>query len=133
MYVADFSDWIVDNEARLREMYKGLSLMTTEDRERMYTRKQVREVLEAGEFLKALGYPTQKEAINFVRDGNVINIPHSVDDVKRFFDIYGLQVPAIRGKTVRMHVTRLGREDTEAQTREIKQQELAMDVMYAMG
>jgi hypothetical protein len=133
MYVADFSDWIVDDEARLREMYEGLSLMTTEERERMYMRKQVHKVLEAGEFLKALGYPTEKEAINFVRDGNIINIPHSVDDVKRFFDIYGPQVPAIRGKTVKMRVTWSGHEDTEAKNQEIKRQELAMDVMHTAG
>jgi hypothetical protein len=45
MYVADFSDWIVGDEARLQEMYKGLSLMTTEDRERLYNRQQVRKAL----------------------------------------------------------------------------------------
>jgi hypothetical protein len=119
MYVADFSDWIVDDKTRLQEMYKGLSLMTTEDRERMYMRNQVQKALEAGEFLRVLGYPTEKEAINFVRDGNVINIPHSMDDVKRFFDIYGPQVPAIRGKTVRMHVTCSGHEDTKLRPRNV--------------
>jgi hypothetical protein len=30
--LADFSDWIVDREAQLREMYEGLSPMTTEDK-----------------------------------------------------------------------------------------------------
>jgi hypothetical protein len=133
MYVTDFSDWIVDDEAQLQEMYTGLSLMTTEDRERMYTRKQVCKALEAGEFLRVLGYPTEKEAINFVKDGNANNIPHSVDNVKRFFDIYGPQVSSIRGKMVKMHVNRSGREDTEAQIQELKNQELAMDVMHAAG
>jgi hypothetical protein len=99
----------------------------------MYTRKQVHKVLEAVEFLRALGYPTEKEAINFVRDGNVINIPHSVDNVKHFFDIYGPQVSAIRGKTVRMHVTRSGHEETEAQTLEWTHQELVMELMFAAG
>jgi len=28
MYIADFSEWIVDKEDRVREMHTGLSLMT---------------------------------------------------------------------------------------------------------
>jgi hypothetical protein len=45
MYVADFSDWVVDDEDRVQELYSGLSLMTEADRERMYTRKEVRRSL----------------------------------------------------------------------------------------
>ncbi len=56
-----------------------------------------------------------------------------MDDVKRFFDIYGPQVSSVRGKTVKMHVNRSGREDTEAQTQELKNQELAMDIMHTAG
>jgi len=55
MYVADFTDWIVDDETCLQEMYQGLSLMTVSDRERMYTCKEVHKALEAGELLKSLG------------------------------------------------------------------------------
>ncbi len=95
MYVADFSDCVVHNKGRVQELYDGLSLMTVANRERMYTRKEVRKALEAGEFLRALGYPTEKEALNFVRNGNVTNIPYSVDEVKRFYDIYGAQVAGI--------------------------------------
>jgi hypothetical protein len=31
MYVADFSDWVVDNEDRVQELHSGLSLMTAAD------------------------------------------------------------------------------------------------------
>jgi hypothetical protein len=34
--------------------------MTVKDKEDLYTRKEVRRALEAGEFLKALGYPSLK-------------------------------------------------------------------------
>ena len=84
MYVANFTDWIVVDEARLQEIYQGLSLMTASDRESMYTRKEVCKALEAGEFLKSLRYPTEREAISIVRDGNVLNIPYRVDVVRRF-------------------------------------------------
>jgi hypothetical protein len=53
----------------------------------MYTRKEVCKAVEAGEFLRALGYPTEKEALNYVRGGNVTNIPYSVNEVKCFYDI----------------------------------------------
>jgi hypothetical protein len=58
--------------------------MTASDRESMYTRKEVCKALEAGEFLKSLRYPTEREAISIVRDGNVLNIPYRVDVVRRF-------------------------------------------------
>jgi hypothetical protein len=40
--------------------------------------------------LIALGYPTEKEAINMaIRDGNLLlNIPYSADDIYRFYDIF---------------------------------------------
>ena len=34
LYIADFSDWVVDNDNRVEEMYTGLNLMTAAERER---------------------------------------------------------------------------------------------------
>jgi hypothetical protein len=89
MWVADFSEWIISEEDHAQELCAQLNLMTVSEKEDLYTRKDVLRALEAGEFLKSLGYPTQREAIGLVRDGNVRNVPHTVEDVKRFFDIYG--------------------------------------------
>jgi hypothetical protein len=75
MYIADFSDWVVEDEERVFELHSDLALKTVEDRESLYTKKQVQKALEAGEFLRSMGYPTLKEAVNIVRDGNVRNIP----------------------------------------------------------
>jgi hypothetical protein len=33
-----------------------------------------------------------KEVIDIVKDGNVLNIPHTVEDVRRFYDFYGAHV-----------------------------------------
>ena len=85
--------------------------MTVSDKENLYTRKEVHRALEAGEFLKALGYPSEKDALEVLRAGNVRNIPHSPDDVRRFYTIYGPQVEAIRGKITKNHVkTRIFRD-----------------------
>ena len=64
-----------------------LCLMTVTDREALYTKKEVHKVLKAGDFLKALGYPTEAEGLRIVSNGSVLNVPHSTVDVKRFFDI----------------------------------------------
>jgi hypothetical protein len=106
LYVADFSDWIVSDQDREEELHAGLNLMTVANRESMYSSKQARKALEAGEFLRALECPSEKEAVDIIRNGNVTNIPHCVDDVRWFFDIYSQQVPALRGKTMHKHPTR---------------------------
>jgi hypothetical protein len=84
MYVADFSDWLAVDQQRVKQLYTGLSLMTVSDKENLYTRKEVCRALEAGEFPKALGYPSERDALEVLRAGNVRNIPHSPDDIRRF-------------------------------------------------
>jgi len=45
MYVADFSDWLVDDKDRVSEIHTDLCLQTVEERESLYPRKQVRKAL----------------------------------------------------------------------------------------
>jgi hypothetical protein len=131
MWVADFTDWIVEEE-ELHDMRTSLSLLTVEDKEALYTRREVRKALEAGEFLHSLGYPTQKEAMAIVRDGNVTNVPYSAEDVKRFFDIYGAQLPGIRGRSMNRKAKHKTSEDRGARL-QIKSQEMTADVMHVTG
>jgi hypothetical protein len=116
MYVADFTDWLVDDK----------------ERESLYSRKQVRWALEAGEYLRALGYPSMQDAINLVRDGNVRNVPYGVEDVRRFFDIHGAQIPALRGKTTRRHAKGAVMEDLQAKM-QLTEQTMVADVMHVVG
>jgi hypothetical protein len=37
MYVADFSDWLVEDQDRVEKLYSGLSLMTVKEKEILYT------------------------------------------------------------------------------------------------
>jgi len=132
MYVADFSDWLVEDEERVAEITTDLCLATVEERESLYSRKQVRRALDAGECLRALGYPSLQDAVNIVKDGNVRNVPYGVEDVRRFFDIYGAQVPALRGKTTRRHAKGTTMEDTQAKL-QLTNQVLVADVMHVVG
>jgi hypothetical protein len=84
----------------------------------MDSSKDVHQALEAGEFRQAMGRPIQAEVLSMIQNRNVTNVSHSVDDVKWFYEIYGLQVAGIRGRTVKKHVKRqtapksASREDT---------------------
>jgi hypothetical protein len=89
-------------------------------------------VLEAGDFLKALGYPTEAEALRIVSDGSVLNVPHSTVDVKRFFDIYGAQVPSLRGKATRRHV-KVHRVENPTSKMQITDQQVVADMIHVAG
>jgi hypothetical protein len=132
MWVGDFSDWIVSDEDRLQELHTDLSLMTVREKEDLYTRREVRKALEAGEFLKSLGYPTQKEALGIVRDGNVKNIPYTANDINRFFDIYGPQVAGVRGRTMKRTPSNTAELDQGAKM-QLTFQEMSADIMHVGG
>jgi hypothetical protein len=66
MYVADFLDWLVHEDNVAQELCSGLNLLTVQDKESLYTRREVRKALEAGEFLKALGYPSERDALKIL-------------------------------------------------------------------
>jgi hypothetical protein len=63
--------------------------MTAEEHEHMYTRMEVKHALQAKEFIKSSDYSSRNEAIHLIRDGNINNIPVSVQDVNSYYDIYG--------------------------------------------
>jgi len=132
MYVADFSDWIVEDEESPKEVHTDLCLSTVEERESLYSRKQVCKALEAGEYLRAMGYPSLNDAVNIVRDGNVRNTPYGVEVVRRFFDIYGAQIPELRGKTTRRYPNVATMEDFAAK-HQITHQTMVADVMLVCG
>ena len=95
--VADFSKWI---SRFYQESDYQLTLMTTKEREHLYSKREVRNALEAKEFIKNAGYPSLKEALHMARDGNLVGIPHSAEDINRLYDIYGPPVESIHGKMV---------------------------------
>ena len=126
MYVADFSEWL---DGKNTENNENINLMTTQERESLLTSKEVKKALEAKEFLRKAGYPSPKEANHLVNDGNVLNIPHTGEHIRNYFDTYGAMVESVRGKTTKQHV-----KVTESNAKIGKQrtmQTLTSDVMFA--
>ena len=54
LYIADMSDWIKDS---YQENDNSLFFLTVAEKEHMYTRKERRKALQAGEFVKNTGFP----------------------------------------------------------------------------
>jgi hypothetical protein len=135
MYVADFLEWIQGDDVT-NDYYEAedidLVLMTAQERENLYTKKEVERAKEAGEFLRTVGYLSVKEAMHLIRDGNLVNVPYSVDDIRRYYTTYGPQVAAARGKTTKQHEKSTERADIGAMEQQTMQ-ELCTDVMYAAG
>jgi hypothetical protein len=129
LYVADFSNWISDtyNESNLM-----LSLMTIEEREHMYTRKEKRRALEAREFIKNAGYPSRNEAIHMVRDGNINNVPVTVNDINNYYDIYGPMVEIVRGKTTGRAARTFDAGVDAGLKEQQKMQVMTSDIMYLL-
>jgi hypothetical protein len=61
-----------------------------------------------------------------------MNVPYSKKDVHRFFDIYGAQIPGLRGKKTKRHVLPLVKVDMDSKLQIISQEVLA-EVMYTAG
>ena len=129
LYVADFSDWM---DPDYEECNALLSLLTVEEKEHMYTRKEIKHALQAKEFIKNAGYPSRNEAIHLIRDGNINNVPVGVDDVNRYYDIYGPMVEQVRGKSTTKKVRFIGDETDSGLKEQRKIQKLTSDVMYLM-
>ncbi len=49
------------------------SLMTTDECEHLYTKKEVKLALEAKEFIKNAGYSSLKEAVHLAQDVSIID------------------------------------------------------------
>ena len=109
-----------------------MSLVTIMNRENMYTKKDRAKAIEAGEFIKNSVYSTKEEAIALVRDGNIENVPHTVEDIKRYYDIYGQDPEFHKGRATKSNPKRKVRFD-EGVREQIKVQTLYTDVMHLFG
>ena len=101
LYVADFTPWIKDGD--LSQARQPLSLATIKS-EINLTKKEKCNAKEAMEFVRNAGYPSEKEAIHMVRDGNIRDIPHDVQGVKDGFRHIGEPVESVRGKLTKKKI-----------------------------
>jgi Zinc knuckle len=91
MYVADFSAWL-DQPGGRRTVLMTQAAHT-------YSKKEVQQAKEVGDFVKRAGYPSKAEAMHLADDGNLLGVPHTSKHVNDYFNIHGPSVEGVRGKT----------------------------------
>jgi hypothetical protein len=102
------------------------------DKECMYNQKEACKALEVDKFLKALGYHMLNEPVAIVDDVNIMNTPHTRDDVRSFYDIYSDLVPRVRGRAPKRkakHGSMVGQLSKIQRTH----QEMTADVTHVGG
>ena len=117
LYVAD---WCVD---------EGAVNATVREKERLYTKEEVRRAKQAYEFLKCSGYLSAFEAMYLIMDGNVQGMPLLIkDDLKWAYAIYGTHPEYVRE---RMTKRKVGRQKIDVSRKCVKKsQSLYTDMMH---
>ena len=84
MYMADWSQ------------YRNIFTTTTNT---IYTKVQEEQAKQAYELLRTSGFPSIREAIHLLQDGNIVNLPNiTIDDLRRAYEIFGTPPEFIRGQ-----------------------------------
>jgi hypothetical protein len=96
LYIADWQD-------------TGLHVCATvRENESVYTKDEVRRAQQAYELVHAAGYPSPKEVLHLVQDGNIRGMPSlSRADVERAYRIYGTHPEYVRGQLTSHKVGRV--------------------------
>ena len=124
IFLADMRDWVTPG---------GLAMMTTQEREAMYTKRQVQNAKKAGEFIENAGFPSQGEALKLVRDGNIKDVPVEATDIKLFYEIYGEPISSIKGKTTCQKNVNLSDNYDEGLRMQVTEQAMTTDIMHVAG
>jgi hypothetical protein len=68
----------------------------------MFTKRQAEEAKLARVIKRDLGYASDKDMIEMINSGAIINLPITAQDVRNATAIFGPDVPSLKGKTVKM-------------------------------
>jgi hypothetical protein len=102
---------------------------TIQEGERLYSKEEVSKAKLAHEFIQNCGYPSAKEAVHLLMDGNVRDIPVMIAaDVERAYKIYGVHPEYVKGQLVKKTVQRTPVDNTLRYTG--KELRLYTDVMH---
>ena len=76
-------------------------VQTVKSNESQFTKRQVDQARIARQLYTLLGHPSHEAFIHFIRNNSLKNCPVDVNDANRSIQIYGQDIPALRGKAVR--------------------------------
>ena len=129
IYVGDMRKW----ETYPREPQPAAMVTTVAANEAKLTTKGLKKVQAARGFIKAAGYPTLKEAVRLVQDGNLLECRVTASDIRLAFEVdteSGVYPSMAKGKAVNGHPPRLPTDDSIKMDKPMQQ--LYTDVMHVM-
>ena len=98
-YTCIFTDDIID-ALHAYEAGIGIHTVTVAEKEKQYSKAEVHGARTARQLMRRLYYPSEATLVNMLSSGRLLNAPVTPHDVLRATDIYGKDVPSLKGKTV---------------------------------
>ena len=122
LYVGDMSAWTSES----------MLCASTSVLENMLTAKELERAREAHEFIARAGFPSEKEAVALVTNGNILSMSITAKDVRNAYGLWGRHPEYIRGRARRAKPSRaIGAEQEPIDL--IREQVLTVDVMHVGG
>lgn len=75
------------------------AIATVEQNKLNYSKREIRDATVAREFIRRMGYPSVKDAIEIIERGSILDCPVTVQDIVRAQDIFGPDIGSLKGKT----------------------------------
>ena len=104
---------------------------TVQEREALYTKREVEAAGHARELARAMGYPSMAHLVKLMSSGAILTLPVTVADLQRAQAIYGPDIGSLKGKTKNRKAKPVTIEHVPAPAR--KEQELHADIMFING
>jgi hypothetical protein len=110
------------------ENYKLVNVSTVEENTMSYSKREVEDAKRARDFIRKMGYPSTKQAIDLIQSGSIYNCPVTAHDIIRAERIFGPDIASLKGKTVHMKDPPVKNEYVSKPVSEI--QSLNADLLY---
>ena len=75
------------------------AIATVEQNKLGYSKREIRDATVAREFIRRMGYPSNKDAIEMIERGAILDCPVTVQDIVRAQNIFGTDIASLKGKS----------------------------------
>eukprot|EP01040_Poterioochromonas_malhamensis_P013796 gene13796-15214_t len=104
------------------------NVLTVEENKLAYSKREIRDARRAIDLIRTLGYPTPRQLIEMIQSGTILECPVTIHDVVRAHDIFGDDIPSLKGKTTHKKTPPINVEFINKPTTET--QVLHTDIMF---
>lgn len=110
-----------------------LMMSSVEENKSKYTAREVKQAEVAHELYIKLARPALNDFIRIVREGRIMNCPITVSDIRRWIDIFGVDLGTLKGRTTRNKAPIVKLETTTVDVTNLTPVVLAADLMSIEG